>query len=207
MKLQRSKNQVLNILILEKKIINFCSSNIKKYEEVCAIINKDLPDVEIKQIKLEIPELQGDPNEIVINKLKYAISQHKGPLMVEDTSLCYNALQGLPGAYIKDFLAKLGNEGLYTLVSGFEDKSAYAQCLFGLIKTKKEDPKVFVGKTDGKIVEPRGPNNFGWDPNFQPDGFEQTYAEMDKEVKNTISHRYKALKELIDWLKENPDYL
>jgi inosine triphosphate pyrophosphatase len=127
--------------------------------------------------------------------------------MVEDTSLCYNALKGLPGAYIKDFLTKLGNEGLYTLVSGFEDKSAYAQCLFGLIKVKKEDPKVFVGKTDGQIVPPRGPNNFGWDPNFQPDGFEQTYAEMDSDVKNSISHRYKALKNLIEWLKANPDYV
>lgn len=45
----------------------------------------------------------------------------------------------------------------------------------------------------GQIVLPRGPPNFGWDPIFQPEGFQQTYAELDSAVKNTISHRYKAL--------------
>ena len=47
-------------------------------------------------------------------------------------------------------------------------------------------------RLQGKIVPARGPTDFGWDPVFQPDGFEQTYAEMDKAVKNTISHRYAA---------------
>lgn len=42
-------------------------------------------------------------------------------------------------------------------------------------------------------MEPRGPNNFGWDPCFQPDGFDQTYAEMPKELKNSLSHRGKAV--------------
>ncbi|KAL0433060.1 UNVERIFIED_CONTAM: Inosine triphosphate pyrophosphatase [Sesamum latifolium] len=43
------------------------------------------------------------------------------------------------------------------------------------------------------IVPPRGPNDFGWDPIFQPDGYDKTYAEMAKEEKNKISHRYRAL--------------
>jgi hypothetical protein len=51
------------------------------------------------------------------------------------------------------------------------------------------EPAVFVGRTEGRIVPARGPPDFGWDPVFQPDGFEATYAEMDKDVKNTISHR------------------
>lgn len=49
---------------------------------------------------------------------------------------------------------------------------------------------MFVGRTPGRIVAARGPAaSFGWDPIFLPDGFEQTFAEMDKSVKNTISHR------------------
>jgi inosine triphosphate pyrophosphatase len=50
--------------------------------------------------------------------------------MVEDTCLCFNALQGLPGPYIKWFLGKLGHDGLNRMLHGFEDKTAYAQCTF-----------------------------------------------------------------------------
>jgi non-canonical purine NTP pyrophosphatase (RdgB/HAM1 family) len=60
---------------------------------------------------------------------------------------------------------------------------------------------LFQGKTMGLIVAPRGPSNFGWDPCFEPDGFDQTYAEMTSELKNSISHRYKALDKLKQYLK------
>jgi inosine/xanthosine triphosphate pyrophosphatase family protein len=50
--------------------------------------------------------------------------------MVEDTCLCFNALQGLPGPYIKWFLQKLGHDGLNRMLAGFDDKSAYALCVF-----------------------------------------------------------------------------
>ncbi len=87
------------------------------------------------------------------------------------------------------------------MLAGFEDKSAAAVCMFGyadgsLDKDGKPNVIVFEGKTPGKIVEPRGPRDFGWDPCFQPDGFDQTYAELDKAIKNTISHRYRALEKL-----------
>jgi inosine triphosphate pyrophosphatase len=51
-------------------------------------------------------------------------------------------------------------------------------------------------------VPARGPADFGWDPVFEPDGFDQTYAELDKDVKNGISHRYRALDQLRAFLKE-----
>jgi len=56
-------------------------------------------------------------------------------------------------------------------------------------------------------VEPRGDNTFGWDPIFNPDGFDETYSQMDKSIKNKISHRYNSLKQLIQFLKENPEYI
>ena len=105
------------------------------------------------------------------------------------------------GPYIKWFLEALKPEGLFKLLTAWEDKSAYAMCIFGYSDGSLDEagkPKVilFEGKTPGKIVVPRGPNNFGWDPCFQPDGFEKTYAELDKDVKNTISHRFRALNKL-----------
>ena len=50
--------------------------------------------------------------------------------MVEDTSLCFNAYGGLPGPYIKWFLKNLGHDGLNRMLAGFDDKTAYAQCIF-----------------------------------------------------------------------------
>uniref|UniRef100_A0A804NPZ6 Inosine triphosphate pyrophosphatase n=1 Tax=Zea mays TaxID=4577 RepID=A0A804NPZ6_MAIZE len=82
---------------------------------------------------------------------------------------------------------------LNNLLNSYEDKSVFAMCIFSLALGHGEEPITFVGKTAGKIVPARGPNDFGWDPVFQPDGFEQTYAEMPKSVKNQISHRGKAL--------------
>ena len=144
-----------------------------------------------------MPEYQGEPDEISIAKCKEAARLVKAPVIVEDTCLCFNALGGMPGPYIKWFLDKLKPEGLHRMLHGFEDKSAYALCTFAYSNGNPEDPiRLFHGKTPGSIVDPRGPNSSGWDPCFQPEGFEQTYAEMPKEIKNTISHRYKALNAL-----------
>ena len=54
----------------------------------------------------------------------------------------------------------------------------------------------FEGRCDGEITAPKGPTDFGWDPVFKPDGYTQTYAEMDKDVKNKISHRFRSLEKL-----------
>lgn len=85
------------------------------------------------------------------------------------------------------------------MLTGFEDKTAYALCIFAYGEPGKPI-ELFIGKTDGSIVEPRGPRDFGWDPCFQPSNFTQTYAEMSKDIKNTISHRYKAVDALRNYL-------
>jgi inosine triphosphate pyrophosphatase len=106
-------------------------------------------------------------------------------------------LGGLPGPYIKWFLDKLGHDGLNRLLAGYQDKSAKAQCIFGLIEPNSSgstvEPVLFRGICSGKIVPPRGSKTFGWDCIFQPDGFDETFGEMSSEVKNQISHRSRAL--------------
>uniref|UniRef100_A0A2K6GP71 Inosine triphosphate pyrophosphatase n=1 Tax=Propithecus coquereli TaxID=379532 RepID=A0A2K6GP71_PROCO len=129
------------------------------------------------------------------------LEEVKGPVLVEDTCLCFNALKGLPGPYIKWFLEKLKPEGLHQLLAGHEDKSAYALCTFALSTGDPSEPvHLFRGRTSGQIVVPRGSRDFGWDPCFQPDGYEQTYAEMPKAEKNAISHRFRALRKLQEYL-------
>lgn len=186
----------------ERVSITFVTGNKKKLEEVTAILGSSLPFDLINQ-SVDLPELQGEPEHVSKEKCRLAAIQVKGPVMVEDTSLCYNALGGLPGVYIKWFLDKTGHEGLNNLLAAYTDKSAYAQTVFAFSMGPAHEPVVFAGRTDGTIVPARGPLDFGWDPIFQPDGFDQTYAEMTKEVKNSISHRFRSLEVLRKHLQEN----
>lgn len=185
-----------------KKQLLFVTGNQKKLEEVKAILESE--SISVSSVALDLPELQGEPENISKEKCRLAAAQVGGSevsIIVEDTSLCFNALKGLPGPYIKWFLAKLGHDGLNKMLYAYEDKSAYALCVFSLSTDKDAEPIIFRGETAGKIVPPRGPTDFGWDPIFQPDGFEQTYAEMRKDVKNSISHRRKALNKLKEYLE------
>ncbi|WOG83182.1 hypothetical protein DCAR_0102356 [Daucus carota subsp. sativus] len=170
--------------------VTFVTGNAKKLEEVRAILGQSIP---FQSLKLDLPELQGEPEDISKEKARLAAKEVNGPVLVEDTCLCFNSLKGLPGPYIKWFLQKIGHEGLNNMLLAYEDKSAYALCVFSLALGPNEEPLTFLGKTPGKIVLPRGPNDFGWDPIFQPEGYDQTYAEMPKEEKHKISHRGRAL--------------
>ncbi|KAH8403137.1 hypothetical protein KR222_005835 [Zaprionus bogoriensis] len=203
------------------KPITFVTGNAKKLEELIAILGPNFPRTIVSK-KVDLPELQGEIEEIAIKKCKEAARQVDGPVLIEDTSLCFNALEGLPGPYIKWFLEKLHPEGLHRLLNGWEDKSARAICTFAFCESSSAEPQIFQGITEGVIVEPRGPRDFGWyveesgkvrrilrfgnilffrDPVFQPKGYDQTYAEIAKAEKNKISHRYRALDLLQKYLE------
>lgn len=72
-----------------------------------------------------------------------------------------------------------------------------------IVQAEGKEVQIFEGRTEGKIVVPRGKRDFGWDPVFQPDGFELTYAELDASVKNSISHRGRALEKVKTFLTSN----
>jgi len=96
--------------------------------------------------------------------------------------------------------------GLHKMLSGFDDKSAYALCTFAYFSGNADDKvQLFRGRTDGDIVSPRGPPDFGWDPCFEPTGYHETYAEMNKELKNAISHRSRALRVLKEYFDSQTD--
>lgn len=115
-------------------------------------------------------------------------------------------MNGLPGPYIKWFLAKCGHDGLNQMLVGFDSKTAYAQTVFALTLGPNEPVVVFDGQTRGKIVPPRGALDFGWDPIFEPhEGKGKTYAEMTKDEKNAISHRSRSLAKLCEYLVDNAE--
>ncbi|KAL5015706.1 hypothetical protein ScPMuIL_005295 [Solemya velum] len=175
------------------------TGNQKKLEEFVQILGPNFP-YQLKNVDIDLPEYQGEPEYVAEAKCRLGAEHIKGPVIIEDTSLCFNALGGMPGPYIKWFLKKIGPEGLNNLLSAYDDKSAEAVCILAYSNgDPKADVKLFVGKTQGTIVAPRGPRDFGWDPCFQPEGFDQTYAELPKQTKNSISHRKKAVEALRDY--------
>ncbi|KAL1851429.1 nucleoside triphosphate pyrophosphohydrolase ham1 [Diaporthe australafricana] len=175
-------------------VVNFITGNKNKLSEVKAILE---PTIEVRSQALDLVEVQGSLDEVTIAKCKSAAEQVGGPVLVEDTCLCFDSLKGLPGPYIKWFMKDLGHEGLNNLLAAYEDKGAKAVCTFGFSQGPGHEPILFQGVTQGKIVPARGPANFGWDPIFEYEG--QTYAEMDKSEKNKISHRGRALEKLQAW--------
>ena len=179
--------------------LTFITGNKKKLEEVKYILGPNF-QYKVKSLNLDLPELQGVPEYIVSEKCRIASLTVDGPVLVEDTSLCFNALGGMPGPYIKWFQDKIGLDGLNNLLLAYSDKSAIAKCIFGYKECNGSPLHIFTGNVYGSIVEPRGPLNFGWDPIFQPDGYTETFAEMNSETKNEISHRYKALQLVKEFL-------
>lgn len=152
-----------------------------------------LPD--IKQLNIDLPEIQSiDAEEIVKAKLIAAKKQKKGNFIVEDTSLYIDCLNGLPGPLIKWFMKTLNNEGIANLVEKYDTKKATAQTIIGY--ADEHNMYFFRGEVRGDVVHPRGKSNFGWDPLFQPEEYTITYAEMDENEKNSMSHRRKALEKL-----------
>jgi len=190
-----------------KPVITFVTGNKKKSEEVQQILSagEDLP-FDLTNQKIDLPELQGDPLEIAVEKCRIAAQKVNGPCLTEDTSLCFNALNGMPGPYIKWFLENCGHDGLNDMLAGFDDKTAYAQTVVAFTTGPDQQVQVFDGRTDGRIVRPKGSLDFGWDPIFEPlEGNGKTYAEMTKADKNAISHRGRSFAKLRSYLLEHAD--
>ncbi|KAK8720909.1 hypothetical protein OTU49_013027, partial [Cherax quadricarinatus] len=99
----------------------FVTGNTKKLEEVLAILGDSFP-FRVESRKIDLPEYQGEADEVARKKCQAAAELIKRPLVIEDTCLCFNALGGLPGPYIKWFLEKLKPAGLHKLLAGFDDK-------------------------------------------------------------------------------------
>ncbi|ABN67137.1 inosine triphosphate pyrophosphatase, putative / HAM1 family protein [Scheffersomyces stipitis CBS 6054] len=188
--------------------VTFVTGNANKLKEVIAILSgsqseggeSKVGNFTIVNKSLDLDELQGSIEEVTIHKAKSAAEILGGPVLVEDTCLGFTAFNDLPGPYIKWFVKSVGLQGLVDMLYKFEDKSAKAICTFGYCEGPGKPVQLFQGITKGSIVESRGPTNFGWDSIFQPDGFDKTYAELDKEIKNSISHRFRALDKLRDFL-------
>lgn len=185
---------------MTKKII-FITGNEDKFFEFSELIST----VKLERQNINLPELQGTPEEIVKEKAKLARQITGKPCFVDDTSLCFNSWGMLPGPYIKHFLGYMGPEKLSkTLISSSEDISAKAITSIGYCEPGKE-PICVQGIVEGKIVMPIGEGGFkkGWSSIFMPKGTDKTHAQMTLQEKILYSQRHKAIKLFEKYLEEN----
>ena len=175
----------------------FVTSNDNKLREAEQILGK-----KIEKIDLDIDEIQTiDVEEVVKDKAHKAYDVVKKPVFVEDTGLYFTGMKGFPGALIKWLLKSVGTEGICKAVDGF-DRKAVAKASICLYDGKKYN--IFTGEVKGSITKkPIGSSNFGWDPVFQPEGYDKTFAEMPAEEKNRISHRKLAFMKMKNFLGES----
>ncbi|KAI0273160.1 Ham1-like protein [Russula aff. rugulosa BPL654] len=188
--------------MLSERLV-FVTGNAGKLREVREILAQGAP-IDIESRDLDLPEIQGTTQQVATEKCRRAAELIGGPVITEDTALCFAAMNGLPGPYIKFFLRELGHEGLNRMLDGFPTRAAWALCTFAYSAGPGTEPILFEGRTDGKIVPARGPPKFGWDPVFEAEDTGLTYAEMETKQKNAISHRGRALEKLRAYLQQAP---
>lgn len=174
-------------------MITIITSNEGKFREFKSIL-----DVSLERKNLDLEEIQSvDVDEVVRHKLRQAYEFLKEPLIVEDTGLFIEDLNGLPGALVRFFLERMGNEGICSIVG--DNRKAHAETCIGYKDAK--DERIFKGKLEGRIVDkPRGNKGFGWGPTFLPEREDLTFGEMEKEKKNSLSMRKRAIKKLEKYL-------
>ena len=192
-----------------KKIV-LATHNAHKLEEVRAILAPlgievlGGDDVGLKDVK----ETGATFEENSRLKARAAYKQIGIPVLADDSGLCINVLNGSPGLHSARFAAENGGypavfDVVWQKLKPFEDWSAYFICCMVLKEgPDPTDEHVFIGKMVGKIAPTAsGTHLFGYDPIFIPDGYTETCGVLEPEIKNKISHRAKALEQLVTFLK------
>jgi XTP/dITP diphosphohydrolase len=129
-----------------------------------------------------------------------------GWVLSDDSGLEVDVLDGAPGVWSSSYGGEegnhiLNNERLLRELEGKTDRRARFLCTMVLAREGLEVAH-FTGAVEGRIIDvPRGGAGFGYDPLFIPDGYDETFAELGEDVKNTLSHRSIALMKVVDFLE------
>lgn len=178
-------------------MIHLVTGNPNKLKELQSIFPSELA---LGSVKLDLDEIQSlDPHEIARHKLRQAYEILRQPVIVEDVSAGLESMGGLPGPFVKFFQQVMGSDALYRL--GGEGTRVKIICTMGYFDGKKEI--IVDGIVEGTLTEPGGEGGFGFDVCVIPDGFAQTFAEMDDDLKNRQSHRYRAAVLLLEALRSD----
>ena len=186
----------------------FASNNKHKLEEVKSALGTTFNVISLSEIDCYDDILEDQPNleGNALKKARYIYEKYGKNCFSDDTGLEIEELDGRPGVYSARYAGEECSfedniNKVLSQMQNIDNRKARFRTVIALIINGKE--YLFEGQVEGNILrEKHGQGGFGYDPVFQPSGYSLSFAEMDMDTKNTISHRGKALEKLTDFLNK-----
>lgn len=192
---------------MKKKLV-VATNNKHKLEEIAAILGNEIELLSLKDIQCyaDIPETSHTLEGNARQKAMYIYENYGMNCFADDTGLEVEALDGAPGVFSARYAgnnndSEANMQKLLKELTGKENRKAQFRTVICLIINGKE--YYFEGIVKGEITqEKKGNTGFGYDPIFTPEGYNLTFAELGNDIKNSISHRARAVEKLCQFLKE-----
>jgi XTP/dITP diphosphohydrolase len=186
----------------------FATNNQHKLAEISHLLGNSFRLISLKDLKIEddIPEDYPTLEENAIFKARFINKLTGKNVFADDTGLEIEALNGRPGVHSARFAGSSRNfeaniDKVLVLLDRMENRNAMFRTVIALILDNSE--YIFEGRVSGRIItERRGKNGFGYDPIFIAEGWDKTFAEIDLNEKNRISHRAEAFNKLKNFLSQ-----
>lgn len=193
--------------------IVFATNNLHKLEEIRQILGDNMEVLSLSDIDChaDIPETADTLEGNALQKARYVWDHYHMSVFADDTGLEVDALDGAPGVHSARYADGEGHDSeanmqkLLRELDGKTRRTAHFRTVIALLLAPEggaAEPTVhlFEGRVDGTIATvKRGTAGFGYDPLFVPDGYNESFAELGTEVKNTISHRARAVARLCEF--------
>ena len=189
----------------------FATNNKHKLQEVRDIVGDRVEVLSLADIDChdDIPETADTLQGNALIKARHIYDKYGLDCFADDTGLEVEALGGAPGVYSARYAGEECNSEanmrkLLESLTGKTNRNAQFRTVIALIIEGEE--RLFNGIVKGTIAtEKKGDSGFGYDPVFVPEGHTESFAQMSSEMKNSMSHRFRATQQLGNYLKENYD--
>jgi len=189
----------------------FATNNGNKIREIRNILGDSFTLLSLDDIKMkeDIPENEPTIEGNALYKARYVYDAVRKNVFADDTGLEIESLGGLPGVNSARFAGENKDSAanidkVLAMLGPAENRKARFRTVIALIFNGRE--YLFEGVVSGTIIkDKRGNEGFGYDPVFIPEGRDRTFAEMDLDEKNTISHRARAFEKLRSFLSQHID--
>lgn len=190
---------------LEGKVIFFATNNVHKFNEAREVLSEF--KIATGMLRAKSLEIQSDSlEEIAKASVIDAFRKCSLPIIVEDAGLFVEALNEFPGPYAAYVYKTIGNKGLLQIMENVENRKAKFESAIAYLSFRLNSPVCFKGEVHGELTKEErngeSESGFGFDPVFQPEDSNKTFAEMTATEKNRYSHRANALRKFAEWYKK-----